>query len=72
MVRTPIAKIKEKYSSQIMQIESVVGIGTEKEGSNAILKIFVSQKTKKALEQIPKEIEGYKVKIEAIGDINIH
>ena len=68
MVRTPIAKIKKQYAPQIMQIQSVVGVGTEHEGEREILKVFVARKTSNVLEKIPKEIEGYAVKIEEVGD----
>ncbi len=52
-----------------MQLQSVVGVGTEKDGNSEIIKIFVSKKTKTLLQKIPKEIEGYKVKVEKVGDI---
>jgi len=64
-----ISKVKEKYSSDLMKIPLVVGVGIEKEGKKYIVKILVSKKTKTLLEKIPKKIEGYNVKVEEVGEI---
>jgi len=65
-----ISEVKRKYSPKIMKIPNVNGIGIERSNTgDKIIKVFVEKLTDELNMRIPKELEGYKVEIEEVGEV---
>ena len=64
-----IAVVKERQESKLMSIPGVVGVGIGECEAKPCLKVFVTQQTVELERQIPQQVEGYKVDIEATGPI---
>jgi hypothetical protein len=65
---TDIQKVQEKYTDSLMSIPGVEGIGIGKKGSRDCIVVFVRKISKEIKHKIPKELEGYPVKIESTGE----
>lgn len=64
-----ISGVKERQESKLMSIPGVVGVGIGECEAKPCLKVFVTQQTVELERQIPQQVEGYKVDIEATGPI---
>ena len=64
-----IAVVKERQESKLMSIPGVAGVGIGECEAKPCLKVYVAQKTVELERQIPQQVEGYKVDIEATGPI---
>ncbi len=64
-----IAVVKERQESKLMSIPGVVGVGIGECEAKPCLKVYVTQQTVELERQIPQQVEGYKVDIEATGPI---
>lgn len=62
-----IEEVLKKYTDKLMSISGVVGIGQGLCDGEPCIKVFLIRKTQELGEKIPKELEGYKVKIEETG-----
>ena len=69
MPNMPISEVKKKYTSELMKIKFVNGVGTENKDGKKFIKVFVSVPNRETLKKIPKTLEGYDVEVESIGDI---
>jgi hypothetical protein len=69
MVVKEIKEVLSKHSEDLMAIPSVVAVGQGAYNGSPCIKIFVSKKTTKLEEKIPKNLEGYPVIIEETGEI---
>jgi hypothetical protein len=67
-----IMEVQEKYSDSIMAIPGVQGIGIGEKNKKECIIIFVSKITKDMKKKIPKELEGFPVKIEISGEFHAH
>ncbi len=68
--RPSIEQVRDQYERQFLDIEGVEGIGIgidERSGATAI-KVYVAQKTRALQEQLPTQVDGYPVQIEATGE----
>ncbi len=65
-----IQQVKEKYESRWLAIEGVEGVGIGEEGSDRVIKVYVSKKTKALQTQIPRQVEGYPVRLEVSGEFH--
>ena len=52
-----------------MAIPGVTGTGEGKRGTQAILVVYVEHATPELREQIPAEVEGYRVEVREIGKV---
>ena len=66
--KMPIQKVQEKYTYSLMSIVGVQGIGIGKKGDKDCIVIFIGTMTKDMRKKLPKELEGYPVKIEKTGE----
>ncbi len=70
MAKLAIEDVKNRYEDQLLGQEGVVGIGTGKTSTGEMcIKVYIIEKTPKVKVVIPKELEGYKVEIEEVGEI---
>ncbi len=59
-----IEEVLKKYTDNLMSMSGVVGIGQGLCDGEPCIKVFLIRKTQELGEKIPRELEGYKVKIE--------
>ena len=66
----PIQEVKAKHERRFLAMPEVVsvGIGLDPEGNPAII-IGLARHHPKTLEQLPKLVDGYPVKVEVIGPV---
>lgn len=65
-----IDEVKEKYASNLMEIDGVEGIGIGEEKNRPVIKVYVSKDPRALKNAIPDEIEGYPVRLEYSGEFN--
>ena len=64
-----ILEVKKRHASSIMAIPSVVGVGIGAREAEPCIKVFVQEKTPELEQRLPRNLEGFKVDVEAIGSI---
>lgn len=70
MEKTSIEDVRSRYDDQLLSQEGVVGVGTGKTSTGEpCIKVYVIEKTPELEDTIPKELEGYTVEIEEIGEV---
>ena len=70
MAKSSIEDVKNRYEEQLFGKEGVVGIGIgETSTGKPCIKVYVKEKTPKVEGVIPKELEGYTVEMEEIGEV---
>lgn len=69
MVANSIEEVLTEYSTQLMHIQNVVGIGQGVSKNAPCITVFVSQLTPAIEKQIPHTIAGYEVTITETGDM---
>jgi len=67
-----IEAVLKKYTDNLMSISGVVGIGQGLCDGEPCIKVFLIKKTRELEEKIPRELEGYKVKIEETGKVRAY
>ncbi|MBN1559464.1 hypothetical protein JW998_04395 [candidate division KSB1 bacterium] len=61
--------VKRKYTTRIMKIDGVVGIGIGKEDEDDAIMVFVRERTAIIDKKVPKQLKGYPVVIRETGQI---
>lgn len=69
MRKPTITEVLKKHQHEIMSIPGVVGVGIGAENGNQVLKVLVKQKTPELMQQVPTELEGFKVIVEEVGEV---
>lgn len=64
-----IEQIKEKYTSELMAIPGVVGVGIGECEGNPCIKVFLENDSSDLKAKIPAQLDGFKVDIEVTGPI---
>ena len=64
----PIELVLNEYSSNLMELPSVVGIAQGEHDGEPCIKIFTAKKSPELLEQIPELLGGYRVIVEVTGE----
>ncbi len=67
-----IEEVLKKYADNLMSISGVVGTGQGLCDGKQCIKVFLIKKTPELEEKIPRELEGYKVKIEETGKVRAY
>lgn len=67
-----IEDVLKEHANNLMAISGVVGTGQGLCEGEPCIKVFLIKKTQKLEEKIPREIEGYKVKIEETGRVRAY
>jgi hypothetical protein len=66
-----ITTVQKQLESQVLDLPGVVGVGVGECDGEPCLKVFVEQRTPELDDQIPEQLEGFKVDIEVTGPIHI-
>ena len=64
-----IVKVKERHESSFMRTPGVVGVGVGVREGEFCIKVFAEDRTPEVEDQIPQQLEGFKVDVEAIGPV---
>lgn len=65
-----IAEVKSQQEESLLAIEGVEGVGIGEENNTPCIVVYVSISDEKTRQKIPKEIEGYHVKVETSGEFS--
>jgi hypothetical protein len=65
-----IQEVQEKYTDSMMSIPGVEGIGIGEKNKKECIIIFVSKTIKEMKKKLPKELDGFPVKIQNTGKIH--
>ena len=68
MANKTIGEVLQEHTARLMAIPGVVGTAQGLCSGEPCIRVFVVEKTKDLLKQIPPEIEGYPVDIEETGE----
>jgi hypothetical protein len=71
----PAMKIEEvlkKYTDKLMSISGVVGTGQGLCDGEPCIKVLLIKKTRELERKIPRELEGYKVRLEETGKVRAY
>jgi len=66
---TDIIHVLARHTEHLMSIPGVVGTGEGEQNGRPCIVVFVIEKTAEIERLIPKELEGYPVRIEESGEI---
>ncbi len=66
--KTEIVDVKERHETQLMGLEGVVGVGIGGKKRKPNIVVYVKKMSPKLVQTIPKEIEGFEVRIEESGE----
>ena len=69
MAKPDITDVLARHTPALMAIEGVVGTGQGEEHGRPCIVVFVKKKTRTIERVIPAELEGYPVRIDAVGEI---
>lgn len=67
-----IEEVLKKYTDNLMSISGVVGTGQGLWDGEPCIKVFVIKKTPELEKKIPRDLEGYKIKIEETGKVKAY
>jgi hypothetical protein len=63
-----INEVKDRHSMELFNIPGVVGVGVERDDSGGfVLAVHVETDNPELLSQLPKQVEGYVVKVVTSG-----
>lgn len=68
-----IQEVKEKHARRLLAMRGVVsvGIGRDPEGKSVII-VGLDSPYPKTLKKLPKELDGYPVRVETIGPVKAY
>lgn len=72
MSEMKIEEVLKKYTDNLMSISGVVGTGQGLCDGKPCIKVFVIKKTPELEKKIPRDLEGYKIKIEETGKVKAY
>jgi hypothetical protein len=64
-----IVRVQKQYAPQLMNLPGVIGMGIGECDELPCFKVFVTEMTPELEEQIPPELDGFKVDIEVTGPV---
>jgi hypothetical protein len=67
MPQKPIEEVLKEHTNKLMSLPGVVGTAQSLCEGQPCIKVFVSKKTEKLEQKIPKTLEGYPVVIQETG-----
>ena len=65
--RAKIEDVKDRHEAQLMGLKGVVGVGIGEKDKKPHIAVYVEKASQELANAIPKEIEGFKVRIEETG-----
>lgn len=67
----PIELVLNEYSSFLMALPGIVGVGQGEYDGEPCVKVFAARKSPELLEQIPQLLHGYRVIVEETGEFRV-
>ena len=67
MSQRSIIEVQEAHADAWEALDGVVGTGVGECDGEPCIKVFVRQKTAELQEEVPREVEGYPVRLEVTG-----
>ncbi len=64
-----IEQVKEKYESDLLRIDGVVGVGISECEDKPCIKVYLENESPNLKKQIPKQLDGFKVDTQVTGTI---
>jgi hypothetical protein len=64
-----IEDVQLRHEQQLMNIPGVTGVGIGEQNGQPVIVIMVQQRTAELNKQLPKQLDGYGVKVEVSGEI---
>jgi len=71
-MRQSIEEVLDKHEAELMKIENVTGVGISEIDGEQVIVVYVTKLTPEIEQKIPKEIEGWKVVIEEVGEVKAY
>ena len=65
----PLQDVLKDHTDRLMSIPGVIGTAQALCDEEPCMKVYVTRKTPELLQQIPTQLEGYRVEIQEIGEI---
>ncbi|MGM3307992.1 hypothetical protein ACSQ6I_18790 [Anabaena sp. WFMT] len=64
-----IEQIKERYESDLLNIDGVVGLGISECDNKPCIKVYLENESPNLKQQIPEQLDGFKVDAQVTGAI---
>lgn len=64
-----IELVRQQYESELMAVEGVVGVGISECQKEPCIEVYLAEESSNARQQIPTQLNGFKVKTKVIGKI---
>jgi hypothetical protein len=72
MRRKKIGDVIKAHTAGLITMPGVVGIGEGKQGNASCIILFVVDKNSPELSQLPETIDGYRLRIEQSGELQVY
>ena len=64
-----IELVRQQYESELMAVEGVVGVGISECQGEPCIEVYLADESSNVRQQIPTQLNGFKVNTEVIGKI---
>jgi hypothetical protein len=64
-----IAEVKRRHEAELLGRPGVVGVGLGRHGGRDCIMVLLSKRDAKVEAGLPRELEGYPVLVEIVGDV---
>jgi hypothetical protein len=68
-INQTIEQVKQKYESDLLSIDGVVGVGISECENKPCIKVYLENESLNLKQQIPKQLDGFKVETQVMGAI---
>lgn len=68
-INQTIEQVKQKYESDLLSIDGVVGVGISECNDKPCIKVYLENESPNLKQQIPKQLDGFKVDTQVTGTI---
>lgn len=65
-----IEDVQQRHEQQLMAIPGVTAIGIGEQHGQPVIVIMVNQRTEELNQKLPRQLEGFGVKVEVSGELN--
>ncbi|BAZ29329.1 hypothetical protein NIES4074_17720 [Cylindrospermum sp. NIES-4074] len=68
-VSPTVEQVKERYESDLLSIDGVVGVGISECEDKFCIKVYLENESPNLKKQIPEQLDGFKIDTQVTGDI---